>query len=389
MRWHSCAVNPAASGGAERETRELTRPARQPVPPVLPLGTLVRVPDRGEMFVRYLPGPPGAATVLLLHGWMASADINWLGAFPALAGKYHVLAMDVRGHGRGIRSAEPFTLEDCADDAAALLHTLGIRDAIVAGYSMGGPISLLLAQPSEAGARARAHRDSGRHRSRRRRARDEPLRAAARAVAAFRCAGPRAPAPRTRRDPERLGDLGEYAPWLAGEMKRLHPVDVVDAGKAIAAFDARDWLDELRVPVASVVTTKDWAVRPAKQYATAVALGATVFELDAGHAVCATDPSAFGGAVRDALDAVAASARRERWRSRLSDWWTRIDGDRSDRGAPGGRADHRPGGDPERDPAAAAPNAGARDAARQRLMTNSSTGSSNPRSSRAPTGSAV
>src|SRR5687767_3850812 len=82
---------------AQRESRELTHAARHPVPPVLPLGTLVRVPDRGEVFVRYLPGPPGAATVLLVHGWMASADINWLGAFPALAGKYHVLAMDVRG----------------------------------------------------------------------------------------------------------------------------------------------------------------------------------------------------------------------------------------------------------------------------------------------------
>jgi pimeloyl-ACP methyl ester carboxylesterase len=287
----------------------------------------VRVPDRGEMFVRYLPGPPGAATVLLLHGWMASADINWLGAFPALAGKYHVLAMDVRGHGRGIRSAEPFTLEDCADDAAALLHTLGIRDAIVAGYSMGGPISLLLARNHPRRVRGlvliATAADIGRAGG------ERGMSLFVRLLGPLLRSGVQDLALRhlARRDPERLGDLGEYAPWLAGEMKRLHPVDVVDAGKAIAAFDARDWLDELRVPVASVVTTKDWAVRPAKQYATAVALGATVFELDAGHAVCASDPSAFGGAVRDALDAVAASARRERWRSRLSDWWTRIDGD--------------------------------------------------------------
>ena len=32
----------------------------QPVGPALPLGTLVRVPDRGDVFVRYAPGPPGA-----------------------------------------------------------------------------------------------------------------------------------------------------------------------------------------------------------------------------------------------------------------------------------------------------------------------------------------
>jgi len=101
------------------------RRGRQPIPPALPLGTLVRVPDRGDVFVRYQAGPPGAPTVLLLHGWMASADLNWLGTFPVLAGRYHVVAMDHRGHGRGIRSREPFSLEDCADDAAGLLRELG------------------------------------------------------------------------------------------------------------------------------------------------------------------------------------------------------------------------------------------------------------------------
>jgi 3-oxoadipate enol-lactonase len=122
------------------------RRGRQPIPPALPLGTLVRVPDRGDVFVRYQAGPPGAPTVLLLHGWMASADLNWLGTFPVLAGRYHVVAMDHRGHGRGIRSREPFSLEDCADDAAGLLRELGVRNAIVAGYSMGGPVALLLAR---------------------------------------------------------------------------------------------------------------------------------------------------------------------------------------------------------------------------------------------------
>ena len=42
--------------------------------------------------------------VMLLHGWVASADLNWCGAYDALAAAgYRVLAIDHRGHGRGLR----------------------------------------------------------------------------------------------------------------------------------------------------------------------------------------------------------------------------------------------------------------------------------------------
>ena len=42
--------------------------------------------------------------------------------------------------------AEPFTLKDCADDAAALLAHLKIQPVLAVGYSMGGPIASLLAR---------------------------------------------------------------------------------------------------------------------------------------------------------------------------------------------------------------------------------------------------
>src|SRR4051812_25500762 len=96
-----------------------------PIPPVpLPPGFTVSVPDRGEFFVRD-SGDPGRP-VLLLHGWMFSADTNWFPVYGALrAAGYRVLAMDHRGHGHGLRSPEPFRLVDCAADAAAVLSELG------------------------------------------------------------------------------------------------------------------------------------------------------------------------------------------------------------------------------------------------------------------------
>ena len=100
-----------------------SEPARHPA---LPHGEHVELPGRGTTFVRHLAGPEGAPTVLLLHGWTASMDLNFFTCFRPLAKHFNVVALDHRGHGRGIRSRRAFRLEDCADDAVALLDVLGI-----------------------------------------------------------------------------------------------------------------------------------------------------------------------------------------------------------------------------------------------------------------------
>ena len=124
--------------------RRLTYP---PVPPqeMLPARTVL-VPGRGEFFVRDSgEGEAGRPTVMLLHGWMVTADLNWWSAYDALVqAGYRVLAIDHRGHGRGLRAMTPFRLTDCAADVAAVLHALGIDRTIVVGYSMGGVIAQLL-----------------------------------------------------------------------------------------------------------------------------------------------------------------------------------------------------------------------------------------------------
>ena len=122
------AATPAARQAALRAAR-FARPldrdaAGPPVPPRLPPGRVVSLPGRGEIFVRDSGGPPAAPAVLLLHGWTASADLNFFPVYDNLAETYRVIAPDARGHGRGMRSAEPFSLEDCADDAAALLEQM-------------------------------------------------------------------------------------------------------------------------------------------------------------------------------------------------------------------------------------------------------------------------
>ncbi len=67
------------------------------------------------------------------------------GVVPSLARSHHVITFDPRGAGRSSAPPGPYLIEQMADDAAALLGALGVEQADVVGYSMGGRIALGLA----------------------------------------------------------------------------------------------------------------------------------------------------------------------------------------------------------------------------------------------------
>ena len=73
-----------------------------PVGPSLPPGEFIDLPERGRLFVRRTAGPPGSPTVVLLHGWTVTADLNWYPAFEPLSQRASVVAFDHRGHGQGL-----------------------------------------------------------------------------------------------------------------------------------------------------------------------------------------------------------------------------------------------------------------------------------------------
>ncbi len=111
----------------------------------MPEGRRLVLPGRGTTFVREAAGPPGAPAVLLVHGLLATADLNWSTAIPALARRFRVVAPDLRGHGGGIRTGN-FQAADCADDLAAVVCELNLGPVIVVGYSLGGAVAQLFAR---------------------------------------------------------------------------------------------------------------------------------------------------------------------------------------------------------------------------------------------------
>jgi pimeloyl-ACP methyl ester carboxylesterase len=85
--------------------------------------------------------------VILLHGFSVNADIQWRrpGLHQAFVKEFRVITMDNRGHGLSGKPHDPaaYGTEFC-DDIIRLMDHLGIEKAAVAGYSMGGMITMKL-----------------------------------------------------------------------------------------------------------------------------------------------------------------------------------------------------------------------------------------------------
>ncbi len=84
------------------------------------------------------------APLVLLHGGGSTLDSSFGQIIQTLAKTRQVIAFDQQGHGRTADVDRPFSFEQSADDAVALLRHLGIERADFFGYSNGGNIALQL-----------------------------------------------------------------------------------------------------------------------------------------------------------------------------------------------------------------------------------------------------
>ncbi len=89
-------------------------------------------------------GPASGAPVLLLHSLGTNLHM-WDPQAEALARRYRVIRMDMRGHGLTEATPGPTTMDRLVQDALALLQALGIGAAHLGGVSIGGHIALRMA----------------------------------------------------------------------------------------------------------------------------------------------------------------------------------------------------------------------------------------------------
>lgn len=86
----------------------------------------------------------GKTPLLVLHGAFMSSDAM-KSLIDPLAATRPVIAIDARGHGRSGGVDGKLSYDQMADDAAAVLAKLGVKQADVLGYSMGASTAIALA----------------------------------------------------------------------------------------------------------------------------------------------------------------------------------------------------------------------------------------------------
>lgn len=272
--------------------------------PPLPDQQLVDLRERGTIPVRTC-GDETRPTLVLLHGWGASSDLNWYGCFDELAENFHVVALNMQGHGDGVRSRQRFTLARCVTDVLTAVDALGVDRFIPVGYSMGGLIAQLLwrTAPERIAGLVLCSTSAN--------FRDTPAdHCFYGGVGGIAVASRLVPAPLLERQTDRAVRFrmrDATHPWALSELTRSDPRSLADAGWAIGSFSSQRWVSEIDVPTAVVITDLDTTVpRSRQEFLAAQIPNASVHRLAGNHRTVVEHPEQYIPTLRRACDEIAA-----------------------------------------------------------------------------------
>lgn len=258
-----------------------------PLPTVdaLPSSHPLDLPGRGSTYLLDIPGPhPDAPTVVLLHGLACTGPLCWAPTLGHLSDVARVVTFDQRWHGRGICTPE-FTLEDCADDVDAVLAALGIEDAIVAGYSLGGAVAQLAWRraPERIAGLVLCSTTRNSQGNLGERSFFRAMGLAARAVRGH-AHGRVLQVRNDLAEPRSMEGPHAFREWARAELRSTSLWTISQTMNALGHFNSAPWIDQVDVPTAVVVTGRDRAIPVRRQHRLAESIPtASVHVAPGGH----------------------------------------------------------------------------------------------------------
>ncbi len=98
----------------------------------------------GEAALHYARGPSSGPPLLFLHGVLRCWQ-DFLPLIPPLAARWHVHALDFRGHGKSTPRPGRYRVVDYVEDATAFLRQCCDEPAVIYGHSLGAMVALAVA----------------------------------------------------------------------------------------------------------------------------------------------------------------------------------------------------------------------------------------------------
>lgn len=276
----------------------------------VPPGRWIELPRRGRTWLTDIPGPSDdAPAIVLLHAVGCTGLLTWFPVIEELSRTHRVVVFDQRWHGRGIVS-DHFAVADCADDAATIIGELGLVKPLVAGYSMGSVVAQRVwrQHPDVVGGLVLGATTDHFRNDLKERLFHGGMEFAMGAMSAL--ARSRTLQSGAIRTVEKVLDdeATDTHHWALAEWRRTSPWAIAQAVASLGRFRSTYWLPMVDVPTAVVIPTRDHVISPAHQHRVASLVpGATVHEVEAGHACCVLEHQAF---VPVFLEAVATTRAR-------------------------------------------------------------------------------
>jgi pimeloyl-ACP methyl ester carboxylesterase len=109
----------------------------------VPGGRILDLPD-GDLQVRER-GPRNGSPIVLIHCFSCAMDW-WDGMLPPLERSHRVIEVDLLGHGGSEKPASGYTPQNQAQAVSEALERLQVKGAEVVGHSLGGAVTVALAQ---------------------------------------------------------------------------------------------------------------------------------------------------------------------------------------------------------------------------------------------------
>lgn len=94
--------------------------------------------------ISYMKYGNGRPALILIHGW-ANNQTFWEQQIPGLSNDHQVVTLDLAGFGTSAYERDDWSMRGFALDVDAVLIDLGIDEAVLVGFSMGGTVALELA----------------------------------------------------------------------------------------------------------------------------------------------------------------------------------------------------------------------------------------------------